>query len=127
MNAPALLRQILRTPTAAGAGPAAANYSELLAEVRTALSSTRRRLADCSEDALPGRAVGSLGELQRATDHLRLAQRPANAQAHEALIRALLELQDDVADLARRGGVGGAILRSRGLEQAEHVLSTLAA
>jgi hypothetical protein len=101
-------------------------YTEALVEARTALSSTCDRLANCSSNRLPGRAVGSLCELQRATDHLELVRRPRNGRAHAQLIEALNELQDDVAELARRGGPSEAILRSRGLERAERALSRLA-
>jgi len=124
MNAAAaFVRHVLRAPEAVGP---TIPYSQLLAETQSAISATRNRLASCSRDDLPGRAIGSLGVLQRATDHLGLAQAPANAKEHEALIRALRELQEDVADLARRGGAEGAILRSRGLEHREHALTALA-
>jgi hypothetical protein len=123
MNAAAFVRHVLRTPEAAGP---AVPYSQLLAEAQSAVSATRNRLASCGTDDLPGRAIGSLGVLQRATDNLRLVQPPGNSKAHAALIGALRELQEDVADLARRGGAEGAILRSRGLEHAEHALTALA-
>jgi len=124
MNAAAaFVRHVLRTPEAAGP---AVPYAELLAEAQSAISATRNRLASCGTDDLPGRAIGSLGVLQRATDNLRLVQPPANAKAHAALIGALRELQEDVADLARRGGAEGAILRSRALERAEHAMTALA-
>jgi hypothetical protein len=101
-------------------------YTNALAETRAALSATCERLANCSSGRLPGRAVGSLCELQRATDHLALAS-PRNDRVHHQLIDALNELQEEVAELARRGGPPDAILHSRGLARAELALSRLVA
>jgi len=96
-------------------------------ETRAALSATCERLVNCSSGRLPGRAVGSLCELQRATDHLAHTPVPHHERAHHQLIDALNELQEEVAELARRGGPPDAILRSRGLARAERALSRLAA
>ena len=107
MNAAAaFVRHVLRTPEAAGP---AVPYAELLAEAQSAISATRNRLASCGTDDLPGRAIGSLGVLQRATDNLRLVQPPANAKAHAALIGALRELQEIVAEWS---GDRGLVFRS---------------
>ena len=100
-------------------------YTDALAETRAALTSTCDRLVDCSTSRLPGRAVGSLCELQRATDHLQLATAAPNGRAHHDLLEALHELQDEVAELARCGGSSEAILGSRGLKRAERALSRL--
>jgi len=102
-------------------------YAQALVVTRIALSSTCERLANCSTSRLPGRAVGSLCELQRATDHLRLAHSRHNGRAYAQLIEALDELQEDIAELARRGGPSESILRSRGLARAERALARLAA
>ncbi|TMK66940.1 MAG: hypothetical protein E6G60_01890 [Actinobacteria bacterium] len=101
-------------------------YTDALAETRAALASTYERLINCSSRRLPGRAVGSLCELQRATDHLQLATAAPNGRAHHDLLEALHELQEEVADLARRGGPSETILHSRGLGRAERALSRLA-
>lgn len=100
-------------------------YEDALAETRAVLSATCERLVNCSSGRLPGRAVGSLCELQRATDHLEHVPRTPNDRAHGQLLAALHELQDDVAELARRGGPSDAILRSRGLKRAEQALLRL--
>ena len=105
--------------------PAEPAYSDALAETRVVLASTCHRLVNCSSSRLPGRAVGSLCELQRAADHLQLATKAPNGRAHHELLEALHELQDEVAELARRGGPSEAILRSRGLQRAERALSRL--
>jgi hypothetical protein len=102
-------------------------YADALAETRAVLSATCERLAGCGGGRLPGRAVGSLCELQRATDHLALAASPRNDRAHHQLLDALNELQEEVADLARHGGPPDAILHSRGLARAERALSRLVA
>jgi hypothetical protein len=107
--------------------PVEPEYAQALVVTRIALSSACDRLANCRSSRLPGRAVGSLCDLQRATDHLRRAQGPGTRRAHAQLIEALDELQDDIAELARRGGPSDAILRSRGLARAERALSRLAA
>jgi len=105
--------------------PAEPAYSDALAETRVVLASTCHRLVNCSSSRLPGRAVGSLCELQRAADHLQLATKAPNGRAHHELLEALHEFQDEVAELARRGGPSEAILRSRGLQRAERALSRL--
>ena len=69
--------------------PAEPAYSDALAETRAALASTCDRLVNCSSSRLPGRAVGSLCELQRATDHLQLAKTAPNGRAHHELLEAL--------------------------------------
>ena len=102
-------------------------YADALAETRAVLAATCDRLAGCSSGRLPGRAVGSLCELQRATDHLQHVERAPNERAHAQLVAALHELQDDVADLARHGGPADAILQSRGLRRAEQALARLCA
>lgn len=102
-------------------------YVDALAETRAALSATCSRLVNCSNGRLPGRAVGSLCELQRATDQLQLASPITKDRLLGQLVAALHELQDDVAELARRGGPGEAILESRGLQRAERALARLAA
>jgi hypothetical protein len=102
-------------------------YAQALVVTRSALSSTCDRLANCTSSRLPGRAVGSLCDLQRASDHLRRVRGPGTGRAHARLIEALDELQDDIAELARRGGPSESILRSRGLARAERALSRLAA
>ena len=100
-------------------------YAHALAETRAVLSATCERLVNCSSGRLPGRAVGSLCELQRATDHLEHVRQAPNDRAHGQLVAALHELQDDVAELARRGGPSDALLRSRGLKRAEQALLRL--
>ena len=66
-------------------------YTDALAETRAALASTYERLINCSSRRLPGRAVGSLCELQRATDHLQLATTAPNGRAYHDLLEALLQ------------------------------------
>jgi hypothetical protein len=102
-------------------------YAHALHETRAVLSATCARLANCSSSRLPGRAVGSLCELQRATDQLAETSAPRNERAHHQLLKALNELQEEVAELARRGGPPDAILHSRGLHRAEQALSRLSA
>ena len=53
-------------------------YTHALDETRAVLSATCDRLANCSSSRLPGRAVGSLCELQRATDQLAVTASPSN-------------------------------------------------
>jgi hypothetical protein len=100
-------------------------YADALAETRAVLLATCERLVNCSSGRLPGRAVGSLCELQRATDHLELAASPPNDRVHGQLVAALQELQDEVAELARHGGPSDRILHSRGLRRAEQALARL--
>ena len=100
-------------------------YTEALDEARAALSAMWHKLANCNSSRLPGRAVGSLCELQRATDHLVDASSPPNGRAHHELLDALNELQEEIAELARQGGPPDAILQSRGLARAERALSRL--
>jgi hypothetical protein len=120
MNATRLIPH-LRRPLEAG--PA---YADALAEARNAVTSTCDRLLNCNSSRLPGRAVGSLCDLQRAADQLRLLAGPRSGRAHTQLIDALDELQDDVAELARRGGPSESLLQSRGLARTERALSRLA-
>ncbi|TMK68863.1 MAG: hypothetical protein E6G50_14110 [Actinobacteria bacterium] len=102
-------------------------YTNALAETRAALSSTCSRLVNCTSGRLPGRAIGSLCDLQRATDHLAVVTSTPNERAHHQLLAALQELQEEVAELARHGGPPDAILHSRGLARAERALSRFAA
>ena len=102
-------------------------YTHALDETRAVLSATCDRLANCSSSRLPGRAVGSLCELQRATDQLAVTASPSNERAHQQLLQALNELQEEVAELARCGGPPDAILHSRGLQRAARALSRLTA
>ena len=101
-------------------------YSSALAETRAALSSTCERLGNCTVGRLPGRAIGSLCDLRRATDHLEQASRPSDGRAHFQLVQALHDLQEDVAELARHGGPSEGILRSPSLARAHRALSRLA-
>jgi hypothetical protein len=100
-------------------------YTNALAETRAVLSATCERLVNCNSGRLPGRAIGSLCDLQRATDHLENASRPHDGRAHVQLVRALHDLQEDVAELARRGGPPDTILRSASLARAQQALSRL--
>lgn len=103
----------------------APEYAVALAEVRTVLSRMSTRMANCSRDRLPGQAVASLCELQRATDHVEFATHPPNGRTHTQLVCALLELQEDVAELARSGGESDSILRSQSLAFAERAVARL--
>lgn len=101
-------------------------YTNALDETRAVLSSTCERLVNCNSGRLPGRAIGSLCDLQRATDHLENASRPPDGRAHVQLVRALYDLQEDVAELARTGGPSDVILHSSSLARAQQALSRLA-
>jgi hypothetical protein len=101
-------------------------YTSALAETRAALSSTCERLVNCTSGRLPGRAIGSLCDLRRATDHLEQTSRPPDGRAHVQLVQALHDLQEDVAELARHGGPSDAILQSPSLARARRALSRLA-
>jgi len=101
-------------------------YANALAETRAALSSTRARLVNCNSGRLPGRAIGSLCDLRRATDHLEHVARPPDGRAHVQLVQALHDLQEDVAELARHGGPSDAILRSPSFARAHRALVRLA-
>jgi hypothetical protein len=101
-------------------------YTTALAQTRAALSSTCQRLVNCTSVRLPGRAIGSLCDLRRATDRLEQTSRPPDGRAHFQLVQALHDLQEDVAELARHGGSSDAILRSPSLARAHRALSRLA-
>jgi hypothetical protein len=101
-------------------------YTNALAETRAALSSTCSRLVNCTSGRLPGRAIGSLCDLQRATDRLEQTSRAPDGRAHVQLVQALHDLQEDVAEIARHGGPSDAILQSPSLARAQRALSRLA-
>jgi hypothetical protein len=102
-----------------------AEYAGAVVDAQSAISNTCHRLMSCGGDRLPGRALGSLAELQRVTDQLRVETSRRTSRAHRQLIDALDELSADVADLARRGDSPEELLSSRGLKRAERAIARL--
>jgi hypothetical protein len=102
-----------------------AEYDRAVMDAESAISNMCRRLASCTADRLPGRALGSLAELQRVTDQLRIDSSRRKTRAHWQLIDALEVLSADVADLARGGGSPDELLRSRALRQAGRAIRRL--